>query len=115
MSGGGYRGGSTVFRTGKGSKSSPRKRSGRIEDVIDDRRSGVKPGAKRKKKKAAFGNDAPGLHVLSAEDRQKVMHKVSRSRQEATERERARLQNEEEKRREAYAKFVKSMKERGDT
>lgn len=114
MSGGGYRGGSTVFRTGKGSKSSPRERSDRIEDVIDDRRSGVKPGAKRKKKKAAFGTDAPGLHVLSAEDRKKVMQKVSRSRRESVERESTRLQNEEEKRREAFGNFVKSMKERGD-
>ncbi|WP_133119803.1 hypothetical protein [Pseudooceanicola lipolyticus] len=115
MSGGGYRGGSTVFRAGKGSKSSPRERSDRIEDVIDDRRSGVKPGAKQKKKKAAFGDDAPGLHVLSVEDRQKVMQKVFRSRQASVERGRARLQNKEEKRREAYVNFVKAMKERRDT
>ncbi|WP_129590250.1 hypothetical protein [Roseovarius nitratireducens] len=114
MSGGGYRGGSTVFRAGKGSKSSPKGRSDRIEDVIDDRRAGVKPGGKRKKKKAAFGDDAPGLHVLSTEERRKVMQKVSRSRQQSKDRERARLKDEEEKRRTAFANLVKSMKERSE-
>lgn len=100
-----------MFKAGKGAKSSPRKKNDRIEDILDERRAGVKPGG-QSKKKALFGDDAPGLHVLSADDRRKVMQKIRDSRQISDDRAREKEEVEKEKRRTAFANFAKSVKER---
>lgn len=113
MSGGGYRGGSTVLRVGKGSKISPRDRSDRIEDILDDRRAGVKPGGRRpKKKNAALRDDAPGLHVLPPEERWAVMEKVRKSRQISEVRKAEKERLDRKRRDEAFTKFVADMQKR---
>lgn len=91
MAGGSYRGGSTIIYTGNAK--------------INVTRSSGKKAKKKKKPEPALG-----LHVLSIEDRKRVMRKVwaSRKRSEAI----ARKKNADEaaKKANAFKKFVTDVK-----
>ena len=111
MSGGGYRGGSTVFRAGKSGKMNPRRKQDRIEDIIDARR-GEGKSSRRKLVKGKPVEQPPGLHVLSKPERIEILRKIKKSRAASEERQRANGELAVKKKRDAYAKFVKDMKKR---
>lgn len=89
MAGGGYRGGSTIIHTGNSKK-------------------GVASSVARKRKRKL--DAAPGLHVLSKEERKAVMKKVWASRRKSEAMARRKKEIDAEKRSRAFSKFVLDVK-----
>jgi hypothetical protein len=90
MGKGNYTGGSTVLR-GFSAKA--------------DVRSGTRLSKREKMKRQR----APGFHVLSKEDRKEIFKKVRKSRKEAERAEREKGKLEQDRKKEAFAKFKSQM------
>jgi len=90
MAKGGYRGGSTILHTGN------LKIGGGMF---------AKPKVKRKPQQA------PGMHVLSKEDRKKIMKRVWASRRKVEAETRKKKAAEEKFKADAFAKFVADVKQ----